>query len=261
MEIKMEKPRGIAVDENSGKVYVADAGDNSIGVISTKSWKLENTIPVQLQPEPLAVSADGRTLFVGNPQDESVSAIDLANPKQAMTVPLGHVQALVYDPARNILYATLEDQAEVAVLDPGLKVLRRYPLAASQPSALALDSQSGRLYVAVRYAVVALNAEDGREVGRVAAPAGVDSLWLDRDSGKLYAASTNEVDVIRVTGGQFATLDELPLTVRGHGIVFDPDHKLLLMPSGHEGRSLVLILRPAGPGPALQPPSQAFVQP
>jgi hypothetical protein len=167
----------------------------------------------------------------------------------------------VYDPVRNVLYATLEDQAQVAVFDPGLKVLRRYTLAASQPSALVLDQQARRLYVAVRDAVVALNADTGHEVGRVAAPMGVDSLWLDAGSGKLYAASSNEVDVIRTKGGQFATEDELTLTVRGHGIVFDPDRKLLLMPSGHEGRSLVLILQPVGPTPGLQAPSQALIQP
>jgi YVTN family beta-propeller protein len=260
-QMKMEKPRGIAVDENGGKVYVADAGANNIAVISTKTWKVENSISVQLAPGPLALSPDGRTLYVGHTRDQSISAIDTSNGKQAATVPLGHVDAMVYDPTRNVLYATLEDQAQVAVLDPGLKVLRRYPLAASQPSALVLDRQARRLYVAVRDAVVALEADSGHEVGRVAAPMGVDSLWLDSGSGQLYAASSNEVDVIRVHGGQFASEDQLTLTVRGHGIVFDPDRKLLLMPSGHEGRSLVLILKPVGPQPGLQAPSQPLIQP
>ncbi|HKW25441.1 MAG TPA: YncE family protein [Terriglobales bacterium] len=260
-QMKMEKPRGIAVDENGGKVYVADAGANNIAVISTKTWKVENSISVQLAPGPLALSPDGRTLYVGHTRDQSISAIDTSNGKQAATVPLGHVDAMVYDPTRNVLYATLEDQAQVAVLDPGFKVLRRYPLAASQPSALVLDQQAGRLYVAVRDAVVALEADSGHEVGRVAAPMGVDSLWLDSGSGQLYAASSNEVDVIRVHGGHFASEDQLTLTVRGHGIVFDPDRKLLLMPSGHEGRSLVLILKPVGPQPGLQAPSQPLIQP
>jgi YVTN family beta-propeller protein len=260
-QIKLERPRGIAVDEQGGKVYVADAGANDIAVISSKTWKLEKTIPVQLQPGPLALAADGRTLYVGNFADQSISAIDVSSAKQAATVPLGHVHALAYDPAHNLLYATLEDQAQVVVLDPGLKVLRRYSLHASQPSALVLDPQARRVYVAVRYAVVALDADSGREAGRVAAPLGVDSLWLDPGSGKLYAAASNEVDVIRTSAGQFASEDQLSLTVRGHGIVFDPNGKLLLMPSGHEGRSLVLILKPVGPQPGLQPPSQALIQP
>jgi YVTN family beta-propeller protein len=260
-QIKIEKPRGIAVDERGAKLYVADAGANSIAVISTKSWKLENTIPVEVQPGPLALSPDGQTLYVGNSAAQSVSAIDLTKVKPAATVPLGHVDALVYDAARNAIYATLEDQAQVAVLDPGLKIVRRFPLIASQPSALALDGQARRLYVAVRNAVVALEADSGREVGRVAAPMGVDSLWLDPGSGTLYAAASNEVDVISTKGGQFASKDQLQLTVRGHGLVYDPDRKLLLMPSGHDGRSLVLILRPAGTDPGLQPPSQALIQP
>ena len=260
-QIKVREPRGIAVDEKGGKVYVADAAANNIAVISTRTWKLDRNISVQLAPGPLALSPDGRVLFIGDTHDQSVSAVDLMNVKAPITVPLGHVDALVYDPARDVLYATLEDQAQVAVLDGGLKVLRRYPLAASQPSALALDSQARRIYVAVREAVVALDADSGREVGRAPAPMGVDSLWLDRDDSKLYAAASNEVDVIRAGSGQFAFQDQLLLDVRGHGIAFDPARKLLLIPGGHEGRSLVLILRPMDVVPALQPRSQTMIQP
>ena len=260
-QIKMQAPRGIAVDEKGGKVYVADAAARNIAVISTRTWKLERNIPVQLSPGSLALSLDGRVLYIGDMRGQSVSALDLMKVKETITVPLGHVDALVYDSARDLLYATLEDQAQVAVLDSGLKVLRRYRLVASQPSALALDPEARRLYVAVRQAVVALDADSGREVGRVPAPMGVDSLWLDRADNKLYAASSNEVDVVRAGAGQFAFQDQLLLEVRGHGIAFDPGRKLLLVPGGHEGRSLVLILRPMDVMPGLQPRSQAMIQP
>lgn len=35
----LQSPRGIAVDEQNGRIYVADAGSNSIAVISTDTWK------------------------------------------------------------------------------------------------------------------------------------------------------------------------------------------------------------------------------
>src|SRR5690348_8551700 len=92
-QMKMETPRGIAVEEKGGKVYVADAGANNIAVISTRTWRVENTIPVQLAPGPLALSPDGHTLYVGNIRDQSVSAIDASSGKQSASVPLGHVDA------------------------------------------------------------------------------------------------------------------------------------------------------------------------
>src|SRR5712691_13509137 len=67
-QIKIEQPKGIAVDEPGGKVYVANAADKTIAVISSKSWKVESAIPLKLQPGPLALSADGRILFVGDDQ-------------------------------------------------------------------------------------------------------------------------------------------------------------------------------------------------
>jgi YVTN family beta-propeller protein len=257
-QIKIERPRGIAIDDPGHKVYVANAGTNSIAVVSTQTWKLESTIPLKLQPGPLAVSGDGEKLYVGHDQNQSISVLDTDHPAQLATEAVdGHPAALLYDPTRNLLYASLEDQARIAVLDPNLKVLRRYPLSASQPTAMVLDPRTSRLYVAVRYAVLALNPDDGRELSRVPAAAGVDGLWLD-PAGKLYAAAGNEIEVISATANSFVAEGQMPLKIRGHGVAFDSTRKLLLMPGGREGRSLVLILKPLVNLPGSQPPAQVL---
>ena len=258
-QVKVAKPRGIAVDEARHKVYIASAGDNNIVVVPFQSWKVESTISLKLQPGPLAVSPDGKKLFVGHDQNQSISVVNTDQPSEVTTEAVdGHPVALLYDGGRNRLYASLEDQAQIAVLDPDLKVLRRHALTASQPTAMALDPQSGRLFVAVRYAVVALDPEDGRELGRVAAAAGVDSLWLD-PAGRLYATASDELDVMRTAGNGFVGEDQVPLKVRGHGIAFDSNRKLVLMPGGREGRSLVLILRPLTAVRNPQTPAQALI--
>ena len=56
------------------------------------------------------------------------------------------------------------------------KVINRFTLNASQPTGLVYDPQYHELYVAVRYAVLAISADTGAEIDRVAAPAGVDQL-------------------------------------------------------------------------------------
>jgi len=230
--------------------YVAGAGDSGIVVISSQDWKQKGSIPLKLQPGPLCISADGKLLFVGDDQDQSISVVNLAGNNEVNTQFVdGHPQALAFDRVQNRVYASLEDQKQVIVLDPDLHVLQRFMVMGSQPSALVLDSPSRRVYVAVRYAVLMLDADSGKELARVPAPAGVDSLWLDRASGKLYATSEDEIDVIRANNSSLILLDTMPLQVRSHGIAVDSTKNTIYLPAGREGRSLVLILKPIEPVP------------
>src|SRR5215467_1147558 len=42
----LASPRGLAADNQAGRVYVACSGNNSIAVISTQDWKVSETIPL-----------------------------------------------------------------------------------------------------------------------------------------------------------------------------------------------------------------------
>ena len=58
-----EVPRGIVIDENSKKSFVAIFGGNKISVISNKTWKIEKNLAVPLNPRHLLLDSSGR-LFV-----------------------------------------------------------------------------------------------------------------------------------------------------------------------------------------------------
>ena len=60
----LQSPRGIAVDEQNGRVYVADAGGNAIAVISTDTWKVSDTIPVQGSPDQLLLADNGTQMLL-----------------------------------------------------------------------------------------------------------------------------------------------------------------------------------------------------
>jgi ABC-type uncharacterized transport system permease subunit len=130
---------------------------------------------------------------------------------------------------------------------PQLKIVNRFTLNASQPTSLIYDPQYNELYTAVRYAVLAVSADTGAEVDRVAAPAGVDSLWLDPDSRTLYAASEGSLLVMQAKGRLAKTDELLTAGVKGHTVVYDAEKNIVLVPGGSEGKSKLLILRPMTP--------------
>lgn len=238
----LQSPRGVAVDEGGGKVYVADHGNNSIAVIAIDGWKVADTIPLQGSPDTLLL--DNGMLYWTDADKGTVSVVDLATKQNVATVDIGGTpRDLALDPDRSLIFATVQDLHQIVALDPQLKVQSRFNLNASQPTGLVYDSRTQELYVAVRYAVLAINAGTGAEVNRVAAPSGVDELCLDPESRMLYAASDGSLLMIHANG-RLTTADEIATDVKGHTVAYDAAKKLVLLPGGREGKSKILILRP-----------------
>jgi YVTN family beta-propeller protein len=240
----LQSPRSIAVDEQSGKVYVADHGSQSIAVVAMDGWKVIDSIPLSGSPDVLVLDGDGR-LYWSDAANGSVSLVDLRTKQTVSTVAIGGTpRDLAFDQARKLLYVSAQDVHQIVALDPALKIVSRFTLSGSQPSGLVYDPQYKELYVAVRFAVLAISADTGAEIDRVAAPAGVDDLWLDSESRTLYAASNGSLLMIQ-TQGRLTLADEIPTEVKGHTVAYDGARHLLLLPGGREGKSKLLILRPA----------------
>src|SRR5919206_3906957 len=54
----MADPHGIAVDEQAGKVFVANSGDNTLAVITMADWKVIDTIQLEYSPDSLLFVPD-----------------------------------------------------------------------------------------------------------------------------------------------------------------------------------------------------------
>ena len=241
----MQGAAGLAVDSKAEVVYVANPDGRNIAVISSKNWQLARTIKTEHAPVGLLYVPDKNVLYSASWRDQVISMIDPLQGKVIGTLDLtGSPEHMAYNPQRSQLYATLEAQSEVVVLDPSLKELRRFKLNASEPTGIVFDEKANRIYVAVRYAVLALDAESGKELGRIGAPAGVDTLVLNPADDSLYAGSEGgTVQLIRVGGGRFAAEQEVTTDVRGHTVAVDPQTKMIFMPGGREGRAKLLLLK------------------
>ncbi|HLW54706.1 MAG TPA: YncE family protein [Candidatus Angelobacter sp.] len=241
---QIDDPRGIAVDDKGFRVYIALGGSNRIAVVNSRDWQVEKLIPVTHRPEKLLWVAEANTLYVTSILDRTLSLVVPVAGREGSVVDLdGLPEDLAYDSARHALLLTLQDLSEVATLDRSGQVIGRFKLAASEPTGMVLDNARRRLYVAVRYAVVALNADTGAELARVPAPGGTSTLALDSDSNLLYAAA-GDGSVLAIDLNRNTVDHELPTDVKGYSLAYDPVHKMLFMPGGREGRSKMVVLTP-----------------
>jgi YVTN family beta-propeller protein len=242
---QVDGPRGIAVDEDGSRVYVALSGSNSIAVINSHNWQVEKLVQVQSRPEKLLWVPETKTLYSASTFNRTISTIDPIAGRESSVIELNALpEDLVYDSARRELFVSLQDVSQIAVIDRTNKIVNRFRVTASEPTGLALDSARNRLYIAVRYAVVALNLDNGSEILRIPAPGGTDALILDPNGSLLYAAG-GDGSVLAIDLNRNVVDHEMSTDVRGFSLAFDAAHKMLFMPGAREGRSKMVILSPS----------------
>lgn len=241
---QVEGPRGIAVDDQASRVYVALRGTSSIAVINSHNWQVEKMVPVQHPPERLLWVPDIKALYASSYLDRTVSVVDPIAGRETSIAELNALpEDMVFDGARQQLFVSLQDLSEVAVLDRSNNIVNRFRLQASEPTGLALDKGRNRLYVAVRFAVLELNADSGSEIMRIPAPGGTDALVLDPNGNLLYAAG-GDGSVLAIDLNKNVVDHELSTDVKGFSIAYDASHRMIFMPGGREGRSKMVILSP-----------------
>ncbi|HKF21011.1 MAG TPA: YncE family protein [Candidatus Angelobacter sp.] len=239
----ISNPRGLAVDDPGQRLYVALAGSSHIAVINSKTWQVEKMLRVAHRPVKLLWVPETKTLYATSQLDRCVSIVDPERGEETTIELKALPEDMIYDSARQALLVSLQDVAEVAAIDGSHEVTGHFKLVASAPTGLALDSAHRRLYVAVRYAVVVLDADTGTEILRIPAPGGTNALVLD-PGGKLLYAATGDGSVLAIDLTRNVVDHELPTDVKGYTLAYEPGHKMLYMPGGREGRSKMLILSP-----------------
>ncbi|PSH05074.1 MAG: hypothetical protein CXZ00_02650 [Acidobacteria bacterium] len=243
----MSSPRGVAVDEAAHLVYIANSGARNIVVVSSTDWKVVRTIPVESSPDALFLVPSERLLYMTFPNSQSVKVLDLNAdelPSHATRQVSfdGRPFAFAYDPSHRHLFLTLQDRRSVFVLDLALKTIGRFDLNASEPTGIVFSPRHDRLYVAVRYAILALDPATGRELARSAVAGGIDQILLDDPSDSLLGVAHGSVFVVPV-GATLGAASELPVDVKGHTLAYDSATGFLYLPGGREGRSKLLILK------------------
>jgi YVTN family beta-propeller protein len=239
----MSSPRGVSISGDGAFVYVANHDANNIVVISTETWQVQRTVPVEGAPGAILPVPKSHLLLVSLPEQQQIAAVDLGRGQQISSVEVGgRPESLAFDTVRNIAYATVQDRKEIVAISPSMQISKHIPLSASLPTGIVYDRSSDRLYVSVRYAVVSVDPQTGLEVGRVPAAGGVDHLWLDAKSQTLYAMSNGSVFIMK-TSGKLGAAVEVPVDVKGHTLAFDENKNFIYVPGGREGRAKLLILK------------------
>ena len=223
-----KRPRGIKLDRDGKRLYVALSGSpragpgvdesklpppdraaDGIGVIDLASGKLLRTYPSGQDPECFDLSPDGKRLYVSNEETAEMSVLDLAKGKIIKRVKVGgEPEGVTVRPDGKVVYVTCEADNTVAAVDTRSFKLLAQIATGPRPRAIAFSGDGASAFVTAENAsqLTVIDARAHEPAGQVA---------IVSKAGK-------------------------PLPPRPMGIALSPDGKLAYVSNGR-GESIAVV--------------------
>jgi YVTN family beta-propeller protein len=252
-----KRPRGIRLSPDGATLYVAlsgspiappgvdedtlppaDTSADGIGVVDVREMTLLRVLPSGSDPEQLAVSLDGRVLFIANEDAAQVSVVSAADGRLLKTLAVGgEPEGVDLRPDGKVVYVTCEEDNSVSAIDAETHtVIKEIPVG-PRPRSTAFLPDSSRAYVSAEndgtvhvidamthepLGVVQLEGEMVRPMGVVAAP----------DGTAIYVTTGRGRRVFIIDPATSAVTGSIEVGERPWGIAVSPDGGTLYTANG-----------------------------
>ena len=145
-------PSRMVADPFGRMLYVLHESRNNVSRVSLSSDppQTEGVIAVGRGPRDLAVSRDGKQLFVANAQDQTVSVIEANTGRILATIPVRAVPTALAPSAENSLWVACQNPDMLCLVDLATQAVTQTvtDVGGKKPTSLYLSSTGSRLYVA-----------------------------------------------------------------------------------------------------------------
>ncbi|MGA9520101.1 MAG: c-type cytochrome [Myxococcaceae bacterium] len=203
-------PEQIAVGPDD-TLYVTNRGARSVSVIRRGAWQVADRIPVAVEPVGLALSPDGRTLYVVNSTSlesaeyGTVTAIDTASLQVKWDLAVGEEPRYIALLSADRALVSLHRKGDVVVVD-----LSRPEIVRDNTKEGAFGTGKGALYEVANHSKV---SGEGDSFGT---PAGSISTFRPRSAGVLVANPEANHAYLTVTWSREDPIGTRPSTFGGY---------------------------------------------
>jgi YVTN family beta-propeller protein len=196
-------PVGIAVNPNTGKVYVANEFSNTVSVIDAETDKVKSTINVGDFPYGIDTNPLNNRVYVTNRGSNTVSVIDGSIDSKLLDISVGKSPVgIAANPTANWIYVTNLDDGTLSVIDGITNGVIDTVSAGKAPYGVAVNPLTNTLYVSdiVTDTVSVIDGETNNITDKITVGKQPTGLTIDTTEGsnKLYVANhnSNSISVI-----------------------------------------------------------------
>jgi DNA-binding beta-propeller fold protein YncE len=190
-------PRDVAVDERTGRAFVANDDNASVSVLDSHSGAVVRQLAVGPQPRAVALDSATNRAFVINTGDGTVSVVDTRSAAVVRTIHVDTSQ--VVDSARRTYtggYSTAGSYAPTGMGANGGFGMGYFE------SGAVVDGLTGRVFVGGAGVVAVLDARSGALVRTVTLAGDTTHMALDPATGQVLVAGGNGLTVLDGRTGQ-----------------------------------------------------------
>ena len=232
-----KNPHKIILADRGKELFIADAGDANVKIVDTKTFKIEDRIPLEPQPDSGVTDKKNGIFYLGNGGVQShkenayISIISIADKKilGRIDVPSAQLKAMVMNEATQRLFVNMREKDEIGVID--LKTRKLVAIwhvpGPSLNSAMAFDQATNRLFIGSRSPgkLFVLDASNGRVIQSLDIVDVSDDMTFDKTHHCLYVTGAGGLDVVRQRDADHYSIAQHLDTLGGKTAVYIPSLK------------------------------------
>lgn len=182
---------GIAFNNELNRGYTSNGRSNNVTVFDLATNDSITSIATGTNPDAISYEPFSKTIITCNGSSNDLSIIDPKSNKVVVTIPVGgKPEAAAWD-GLGKLFVNIEDKGEIVVIDLARhSVLKHWNLAPGQePTGLAYDKSTNRLFSTCDKLLVVVNAGNGNIVAKLPIGEGADGVVFDAGTKMIYTSN------------------------------------------------------------------------
>jgi YVTN family beta-propeller protein len=226
-------PISIAVNTETGRAYVVNAGDGTVSVIDGDTDTVVATVSVGSHPYSIAVNPAIGRAYVTHTYSDQLTVLDCAT-NAVSNLRAGSSDLIAIDAGRNIIYLMGYENADLTVLDGVSRSLSSISVGMHEWG-LAIEEETGAVYVmrtgATEVEVLKRSASAPEAIPTGQIPC---ALAFNSRMKRAYIANygDNSITVIDTEKGR--AIATVPAGSRPQAIAFDGARNLVLVANTHD---------------------------
>jgi DNA-binding beta-propeller fold protein YncE len=209
---------GIAITPG-GRGFTSNGGENKVGIVDLKTLKTLSKVETGEDPDAILYEPTKNEVYAFNHTGESATVIGATSGAVVATIKLGgQAESGQADGPLGRVFVNIEDRSSIDVIDMAThKVVATWPVApAEEPTGMAIDQATHRLFVGGGPSLVMIDASSGKVVASVPICSGTDATWFDPGTKNVFAScGDGHIVVAHEDGPAKLSVVETITTTRG----------------------------------------------
>ena len=184
--------QGVAYAPEVDRIFVGLGSNGLCNILDGETYKVLKTIKYKDDADNVRYNPKTGMVYVAH-ADKALGVINAKTFAQKADIKLpATAEGFVMETGRPRMYLVTPSPSQVVLIDTDKnEVVKSYPVKmASGGHPIALDEANHRIYIGCREKpmIVIMDTETGKEIDSVSIPGGIDDLFLDTKSKRLYAS-------------------------------------------------------------------------